>query len=1281
MAGNLGPARHVTPCRRLSGDHGVGALRESRRLVLEAPAGRGKTTTLVQLARGAGADHTALMVDLSQWVDSGRNILEYLGGMREFLARRIDAAELARVCQSGSFSFLLNGWNEITASDSVAATNALRNLERAFPEAGIIVATRTHHLTPPLSAPTRLRLLPLTRRQRAEYLAARLGGDKAQKLQSSLDAAPVLDELTRTPFILSEVTRLFEAGAPIPKTKIGVLSAVIRLQEEAQEHRNQLQDQPLFGMASAHLEALATEMTRRGGASLPDTDARAVISAVSADLLSRKQIQRPPEPSDVLVALTAHHVLERTDYPAPAFRFGHQQFQEYYATIDVRQRLLRLTERDSDSFRPFTAGYVNEPAWEEPLRMIAETLNTAPGDRAHDECTRAGRLLVEMALGVDPVFAGELARACGKEVWRQVSGLAGKRLRAWHAVDDGDHRDCALAAMLATGSSDFRDILISLLASPDQQVRLKTYRLWPDISVDSLGPDWRKEVASWPEDVRADFIGDMLHNRSDPDLASFAAADASPRVKIAAASGLSWRRAEEGLTRLLESMDSQTFDEFVRQGAAECFPQGLRQRAIDCLWQSYKNNSHPSARLRTLLRLSELGESNLDAVLKQDFERLPLADLHKAYYVVDSVLKTLRKNDAEWLSQWVATRLAAHALWQPEHWMPYVTRLPDGLVDEYLKRIETEDVKYRNLEGLSALLAAYGDAGLAAQLFRKIRENRRAIVAAPDAKHEHEWEVDRQLETLFRAFPGDVAAEGILSVADPSDTSDLTLAARLVSRAWRLNEPFFEVADQTLRERLRTYLKAVVPALSGGSEFSREQLAHLAAAIAEVGRPEDMADILSVLHADIDRRRASRDAMSYTNVYVPAIGRLDPDSSEKVLVDLLAVPEYTDEVSQELARGYREKPADVRDRTVRYDRMWAAREGRLPAPGDNDVRLRHAAALSAQIEQLMKERAQAKEPGPITWRMKEIAKELALIDPRGSSAIVLRVLDIPSEWDEGRRVQTGERLVMGGAVLPTGIAFSIADGAAGKVRKYGSQNGNDWVLKSALSLLPFTDDPAKGIQKMREVLSQTKLARYELRDLVVPLGESRCADAVDLLRDFASSPEAFKEVADTWPAAVAKLGTPAARGLLPGFVDPDLKGLPEMPLDRIEALVWRIAELAKNDPKIAARLCELCNKDLSPIKRELLAKVMSDVGTGEALHANLNLIDDRSPRAIPQGTWEHIEAAFVQRRRRDSSEEHLHTRGERLQRGSRGTLRHDAARRTAAEVCVQNPRPDRRMAS
>ena len=88
-----------------------------------------------------------------------------------------------------------------------------------------------------------------------------------------------------------------------------------------------------------------------------------------------------------------------------------------------------------------------------------------------------------------------------------------------------------------------RTSFVPLLASSDQQVGLKTYRLWPDISLDSVGPDGRKEVASWPEDVRADFIGDCC---TTADLASLASADASPKVKMAAASGLSWRRAEEG---------------------------------------------------------------------------------------------------------------------------------------------------------------------------------------------------------------------------------------------------------------------------------------------------------------------------------------------------------------------------------------------------------------------------------------------------------------------------------------------------------------------------------------------------------------------------------------------------------------------------------------------------------------------------------------------------------------------------------------------------------------
>src|SRR5205807_9690364 len=144
---------------------------------------------------------------------------------------------------------------------------------------------------------------------------------------SIIDADPSLDELTRTPFILSEVASLFEARADIPSTKIGVLAQVLRLQEQRDEHSNALQAAPIFGRQTDYLKALATEMTRRGAVALPEGEARAVVAAVARELADRGQIEAVGAPA-VLATLTAHHVLERVDYPQTAFQFEHQQLQE-----------------------------------------------------------------------------------------------------------------------------------------------------------------------------------------------------------------------------------------------------------------------------------------------------------------------------------------------------------------------------------------------------------------------------------------------------------------------------------------------------------------------------------------------------------------------------------------------------------------------------------------------------------------------------------------------------------------------------------------------------------------------------------------------------------------------------------------------------------------------------------------------------------------------------------------------------------------------------------------
>jgi hypothetical protein len=158
-------------------------------------------------------------------------------------------------------------------------------------------------------------------------------------------------------------------------------------------------------------------MTRRGAVSLLDAEARALSISVGKNLVARAQIASVQEPASVLAALTAHHLLERRDYPKTEFRFAHQQFQEHYAALGVRAELLALRDTDADGLRQFTASYVNDPAWAEPLRMIAETFSSVTGDvEADKRHTQAGRLLVQTALSVDAIFAAELARLCGGAV-------------------------------------------------------------------------------------------------------------------------------------------------------------------------------------------------------------------------------------------------------------------------------------------------------------------------------------------------------------------------------------------------------------------------------------------------------------------------------------------------------------------------------------------------------------------------------------------------------------------------------------------------------------------------------------------------------------------------------------------------------------------------------------------------------------------------------------------------------------------------------------------------
>jgi hypothetical protein len=448
-------------------------LARGGRIILEAPAGRGKTTTLVQLAKRMAAEGSlALLVDLPVWAKSGKDILAFVAEKRQFLSRAVDAATLAKLRGSKPMVFLLNGWNEVSASTVEAAMLQLSDLERNFPSAGIVVATRTHHLTPPLPGAFRATLRPLSREQRNQYLQLALGAS-AHGLRVKLDNNRMLDQITRTPLILAEVSDLFRSGKEIPSTKMGVLNAVMQVMEQSGEHRVHLQQAPLGGYPGEYLRALSMEMTERNEVEMSEADARAIVHSVSTMLRAANQIANVPEPLDVLNELSKHHILERIEHPDAFFRFQHQQFQEYFAANGLKTRLGDVVRgKSQEEEENFLKHFVNEPKWGESLRMMAEEIGTASASK---EMVDGGAKLVCMALKVDPIFAGELGRWCGPTVWEEVGNEVGERLRAYYAQPDRHEKECALAAMLSTGRHDFADVLIPLLSTSDRQIRLALY--------------------------------------------------------------------------------------------------------------------------------------------------------------------------------------------------------------------------------------------------------------------------------------------------------------------------------------------------------------------------------------------------------------------------------------------------------------------------------------------------------------------------------------------------------------------------------------------------------------------------------------------------------------------------------------------------------------------------------------------------------------------------------------------------------------------------------------
>lgn len=502
------------------------------------------------------------------------------------------------------------------------------------------------------------------------------------------------------------------------------------------------------------------------------------------------------------------------------------------------------------------------------------------------------------------------------------------------------------------------------------------------------------------------------------------------------------------------------------------------------------------------------------------------------------------------------------------------------------------------------------------------------------------------------------------------------------------------------RQKLRSYLISAVPMLLAQDDFRGDAKGHFSTALAEVGGPNDATHLMELIRSDIPSVREGREARArgeqsarasgspkcWSGWHVQALVRLLHTDSETFLLDLLNEPEYELDAAWGLVViAQKDKPSP--------NAITAARHGNterdyrtvrsVPAPdwsaGSDDARRqRYALVIGERIQVLMAETRDVDQSTvPFHFRLKELAKVLATLDPRGSTERILQIAGLTSRFDGWKRLGLLEPLVFAGLSLPTDRTFGILDPILQQFRTHGVNNDGH-LLTRLLCLLPFTDEPERGIARMSEWLTEFGMAPHSQRNLLMALARCRNDAGLDLLHHLAThNSPIFQHSAREWIEAVSSCDLPGAKTILLSFVDPDLQTAGSgivVPQYAVDFLAVRIAELARSEESVARRIFELTVQPQSEHQRIILAKVVASLDSHQAVMAGLNLIADAAANPIPYELRKGIEDLVLEKRPyKDSQSYRLAPRAANdIKKRLFQILRHDPTRaRTAYHLLGQ----------
>jgi len=199
-------------------------------LLFYGEGGIGKTTAAIELARrmlDVECPRVPVFIDAAAWSSTDLSLLDYIASLLPFLSRKINLTDLARLISAGRITLVINGWNEIPATNQERCAQRMKQVTGAESNINVVLTAREAFDKSGFVSPIKIRVTGLSWVNQKEFIRSQLEADQAAALIEILARNNALRVAARNPLVLTGVVRLQQHGIESAHGSFNIFKAIV----------------------------------------------------------------------------------------------------------------------------------------------------------------------------------------------------------------------------------------------------------------------------------------------------------------------------------------------------------------------------------------------------------------------------------------------------------------------------------------------------------------------------------------------------------------------------------------------------------------------------------------------------------------------------------------------------------------------------------------------------------------------------------------------------------------------------------------------------------------------------------------------------------------------------------------------------------------------------------------------------------------------------------------------------------------------------------------------